>query len=39
MRVRLQIYFIASLVLLAFYAPTHAIVSAFYRLRDTVAPQ
>ena len=39
MRLRLAIYFIASLTLLAFYAPTHAFLSAFAKLRDSLVPQ
>lgn len=39
MRFRLAIYFIASLTLLAFHAPAHAIISAFARFRDSLLPQ
>ena len=39
MRLRLAIYFVASLTLLAFHAPTHAIINAFARFRDSLLPQ
>ena len=39
MRFRLAIYFIASLALLAFYAPTHAFLSVFAKFRDSLVPQ
>ena len=34
-----MLYFIASLVVLALYAPSHAIVTAYGKLRDSVSPQ
>lgn len=39
MRFRLAIYFVASLTLLALHAPTHAIISAFVRFRDSLLAQ